>query len=73
MPNRDLAREGMLPVFQAQPGFKSYGLAETPEGRARSGLREFTSATSSSTRTPKLTGLAAAELGFCWRPDREPS
>ena len=29
----DLAREGMLPVFQAQPGFKSYGLAETPEGK----------------------------------------
>lgn len=29
----DLAREGMLPVFQAQPGFKSYGLAETAEGK----------------------------------------
>jgi heme-degrading monooxygenase HmoA len=29
----DLAREGMLPVFRAQPGFRSYGLAETEDGK----------------------------------------
>jgi heme-degrading monooxygenase HmoA len=29
----DLARKGMLPVFRAQPGFKSYGLAETEDGK----------------------------------------
>lgn len=29
----DLARDGMLPVFQSQPGLKSYGLAETPQGK----------------------------------------
>ena len=29
----DLAREGMLNVFRAQPGFGAYGLAQTPEGK----------------------------------------
>jgi Antibiotic biosynthesis monooxygenase len=29
----DKAREGMLSVFRAQPGFQAYGLAETPEGK----------------------------------------
>ena len=29
----DLAREGMLPVFRAQPGFKAYGLAQTRDGK----------------------------------------
>jgi hypothetical protein len=29
----DRAREGMLSVFRAQPGFKAYGLAETQEGK----------------------------------------
>jgi heme-degrading monooxygenase HmoA len=29
----DLAREGMLNVFRAQPGFKAYGLAQTREGK----------------------------------------
>jgi heme-degrading monooxygenase HmoA len=29
----DLAREGMLGVFRRQPGFQSYGLAETGEGK----------------------------------------
>ena len=29
----DRAREGMLGVFRAQPGFKAYGLAETQEGK----------------------------------------
>lgn len=29
----DKAREGMLNVFRAQPGFKAYGLAETQEGK----------------------------------------
>jgi heme-degrading monooxygenase HmoA len=29
----DRAREGMLSVFRAQPGFQAYGLAETEEGK----------------------------------------
>ncbi len=29
----DLAREGMLGVFRAQPGFKAYGLAQTQQGK----------------------------------------
>jgi hypothetical protein len=29
----DQAREGMLSVFQAQPGFRAYGLAQTQEGK----------------------------------------
>jgi len=29
----DRAREGMLSVFRAQPGFRAYGLAETQEGK----------------------------------------
>jgi heme-degrading monooxygenase HmoA len=29
----DRAQQGMLNVFRAQPGFKAYGLAETPEGK----------------------------------------
>ena len=29
----DLAREGMLPIFRAQPGFKSYGAVETEDGK----------------------------------------
>lgn len=29
----DLAREGMLSVFRAQPGFGAYGLAQTQEGK----------------------------------------
>jgi heme-degrading monooxygenase HmoA len=29
----DLAHEGMLNVFRAQPGFKAYGLAQTREGK----------------------------------------
>ena len=29
----DQAREGMLSVFRAQPGFQAYGLAETQEGK----------------------------------------
>ena len=29
----DLAREGMLSVFRAQPGFRAYGLAQTPESK----------------------------------------
>ncbi|GAA1207442.1 hypothetical protein [Pseudonocardia alaniniphila] len=29
----DRAQKGMLRVFQAQPGFKAYGLAETQEGK----------------------------------------
>ncbi len=29
----DRAREGMLSVFRAQPGFQAYGLAETQEGK----------------------------------------
>jgi heme-degrading monooxygenase HmoA len=29
----DLAREGMLNVFRAQPGFKAYGLAQAQEGK----------------------------------------
>jgi heme-degrading monooxygenase HmoA len=29
----DRAREAMLSVFRAQPGFRAYGLAETREGK----------------------------------------
>ena len=29
----DQAREGMLTLFRAQPGFQAYGLAETQEGK----------------------------------------
>jgi heme-degrading monooxygenase HmoA len=29
----DQAREGMLTLFRAQPGFRAYGLAETQEGK----------------------------------------
>ena len=29
----DRAREGMLSVFRAQPGFQAYGLAESEEGK----------------------------------------
>jgi hypothetical protein len=29
----DQAREGMLSVFRAHPGFQAYGLAETQEGK----------------------------------------
>jgi heme-degrading monooxygenase HmoA len=29
----DRAREGMLSVFRAQPGFQAYGLAETRDGK----------------------------------------
>jgi heme-degrading monooxygenase HmoA len=29
----DQAHEGMLDVYRAHPGFQSYGLAETPEGK----------------------------------------
>jgi MarR family transcriptional regulator, negative regulator of the multidrug operon emrRAB len=29
----DLAREGMLDVFRAQPGFRAYGLAQAQEGK----------------------------------------
>jgi hypothetical protein len=29
----DLAREGMLGVYRAQPGFQAYGLAETNDGK----------------------------------------
>jgi heme-degrading monooxygenase HmoA len=29
----DQAREGMLSVFRAQPGFRAYGLAHTQEGK----------------------------------------
>jgi heme-degrading monooxygenase HmoA len=29
----DRAREGMLSVFRAQPGFQAYGLAEAEEGK----------------------------------------
>jgi heme-degrading monooxygenase HmoA len=32
----DLAREGMLSVFRTRPGFQSYGLAETREGKVTS-------------------------------------
>ena len=34
----DLAREGMLPVFRAHPGFKSYGVVETEDGKVVSGV-----------------------------------